>query len=147
MSGAHSPRQKENKGVFGPAGLAPTVKVTSPTGNYIVTAGPGSPSTVTVSATATATDKSYAGSPLGSPLPGSTGPGSPNVSDVSASLQWVSDKDGVVGTGASPTLTLTTVGQHIITVTATAEVPGSPEGSPVEYATGSAKLYVYVVAG
>lgn len=133
MSGAHSPRQKAGKGIFGAGGLSPVVKVTSPTGNYQVTAtgGAGSPLALsaTVTAAATATDNV-----VGSPLPGS-----PSVADVSASLQWVSDKDGLVGTGAAPTLTLTTLGQHVITVTA---VDGSPTTQ-----SGSAKLYVNVVAG
>ena len=99
MSGAHSPRQKANKGVLGAAGLAPVVTITSPTGNYRVYRA-GSPLLAGVPSAATAVDD----------VDG----------NVAGSLQWVSDKDGVVGSGASPTLILTTPGQHVITATATA---------------------------
>lgn len=109
MSGAQSPRQKAKKGVFGVAGLDPIVTVTSPTGNHIVSKT-GSPFVATFSVVGSALDPSY----FGSPHEGSQ--------DVSSTLQWVSDKDGLVGTGASPSLTLTTGGQHVITVSARATV-------------------------
>ncbi len=35
-------------------------------------------------------------------------------------VAWVSDLDGSVGTGLTPSITLTTVGTHVITVTASA---------------------------
>jgi len=44
--------------------------------------------------------------------------------DISSTSTWTSDLDGLLGTGAAPTLALTTVGTHVITVEATAPTGG-----------------------
>lgn len=124
MSGAQSPRQKAKKGVFGVGGLDPVVTVTSPTGNHIVYKT-GSPRVATFAAVGSASDPSY----YGSPYEGSQ--------DVSSTLQWVSDKDGLVGTGSNPTLTLTSSGQHTISVSATASVQEAFRLTSLAQATAS----------
>ena len=100
-----SPRIKAKKGRFGDLGLAAVVRITSPNTNstYVRT---GSPLTVDVDVTATATDD----------LTG----------DVSAGISWTSSLDGAVGSGgASDTLSLTTAGTHVLTASAS---HGSPAG-------------------
>jgi len=89
-----SPRIKAKKGRFGPAGLSPTMKITSPADGFAATA------TVPFAATGVAID--------------------PELGDVSASIVWTSDLDGVVGaSGGTTSITLTTVGTHVLTGTAT----------------------------
>ena len=56
--------------------------------------------------------------------------------DISAGLVWTSDRDGVLGTGASLPATLTTLGSHVITATST------DQGTQV----GSASVTISVVA-
>ena len=112
-----SARMKEKKGRFGDSGLDPVIRVTSDLSGSTET------NAVAFTATATATDNQLVGSPVAS-------------GDVSAYLVWTSDLDGQVGTGGSPSITLTTVGTHVITVSITA---GSPTGNTSQTHT------VYVV--
>jgi hypothetical protein len=103
-----SPRNKAKKGRFGAYGLAPVIRITS----NIFTAT----NSVAFAASATVTDD--------------------EAGDLSASLTWTSNLDGSVGTGDTPSITLTTVGTHVITVAA-------EEGSPVDQ-TGSTTFSVVV---
>jgi len=103
-----SPRTKAKRGRFGADGLPPGVKITS----NIFTAV----NSVAFTVTATANDD--------------------EAGDLSASIAWSSDLDGAVGTGASASITLTTVGTHRITASV-------GEGSPVTQ-TGSTGMTVVV---
>lgn len=51
--------------------------------------------------------------------------------DITAGITWTSDLDGAVGTGGSPTITLTTVGTHVITVLATAPTGGQTDSTDI----------------
>ena len=87
-----SPRIKAKKGRFGTGGLPPVISILTPADGYAATSGVG------FAATATAVD--------------------PEGGDISANIVWTSDIDGSVGTnGGSTTLTLTTIGTHVITAT------------------------------
>ena len=92
-----SPQIKARKGRFGAGGTAPDLSILT----YVaeVTAGVAS-----TDFTASASD---------------TVDG-----NITATIDWTSDLDGSVGTGGSPSITLTTVGTHVITVTATAPTGG-----------------------
>ena len=105
-----APNKKAAKGTFGPGGTVPQISMVTPPAGSEVLSGAGV-------ASAVATDD----------VDG----------DVSASLTWTSNIDGAVGTGGNPTLTaLTTLGDHIITIEATATTGG---------ATNSVKLPLTVV--
>lgn len=95
-----SPRIKLRKGRL--AGSVPVVTITSPVpaGSPPVhsVVGAGSPLTGTFSAAATAVDD------VGG--------------DVSANLRWTSNVDGLVGTGANPSITLS-AGPHTLTASVT----------------------------
>ena len=107
-----SPNKKAAKGVFGPGGAVPQISMVTPPSGTVVTTAVG------FAATAVAVDD----------VDG----------DISASLTWTSDLDGVAGApGGATTLTLTTLGDHVITVEATATTGG---------ATNSVPLLVTVVA-
>lgn len=97
-----SARSKARKGRFGGGGLAPSVRITT------------SPSTATnavaFAVAATVSDDEVGG-------------------DLANLLDWSSDLDGSVGSGAAPSLTLTTVGTHY--VTASVSEGGSPASGDV----------------
>jgi len=105
-----SPRNKAAKGRFGAGGLAPSVRITL------------SPSTATNSVAfpvaATVTDDEVVG-------------------DLANLLDWSSDIDGSVGTGAAPSLTLT-AGTHYVTASV------SEGGSPASGLVGSDGFTVFV---
>jgi len=88
-----SPRIKAKKGRFGPGGLVPTVSITSPATGFAAT------TLVGFSATGEAHDDL--------------------LGDISSTIAWTSDLDGAVGTGAAPTITLTTLGTHVLTASVT----------------------------
>ncbi len=93
-----SPNIKARKGRLGAGGTAPDLSISAYPAS--VTAGAG-----TGGYTATASDA----------VDG----------DITATIDWTSDLDAAsVGTGGSPTITLTAVGVHTITVTATAPTGG-----------------------
>lgn len=111
--GHMSPRLKARRGRFGAGGLDPTVNITSPANNTVLTASVGSPFSALASFTGVATD--------------------PEDGDISSSIVWSSSIDGSLGTGAaiggSPQVLLT---QGVHTITAQA-VPSS--GSPIPVVT------------
>ena len=92
-----SPALKAKRGRFGPGGTAPVIESLVAPASAATTVATGG---YTVSVT-DAVD-----------------------GDISATATWTSDLDGLLGSGASPTLTLTTVGTHVITVEATAPTGG-----------------------
>lgn len=94
--GNMSPRLKARRGRFGPAGLAPVVRIISPESGYEVTRS-GSPASASLVVKGEATDE---------------------TGDISSSITWKSNFDGTVGSGANPTIALTTAGTHLITATA-----------------------------
>lgn len=96
--GHMSPAIKAKKGRFGVGGIAPTITVSGMPAVFTTLVGQSG----MTSAANDATD-----------------------GDISASSTWTSDLDGLVGTGAAPTITLTTLGAHVITVVATA--PTGPQ--------------------
>lgn len=85
-----SPRMKAKKGRFLNYGQPTVITISSPAAGAV---------SLTVQAAGTAID--------------------PESGNISARLVWTSDKDGQVGTGASPMLTLT-ANTHLIT----AKIPG-----------------------
>jgi len=93
-----APAQKAKKGRFGAAGTAPDMLITG-FADELVTAVAD-----TTSFVATASDA----------VDG----------DITATIDWTSDLDGSVGTGGTPSITLTTLGTHVMTVTATAPTGG-----------------------
>jgi len=106
-----SPRIKAKKGRFGDLGLAEVVRIISPVTGTTQSSG------VAFTATGKATDD----------LTG----------DVSANIVWTSDLDAGIGAdGGSTSLTLTTVGTHVITASAA-------HGSPA--VDGTATIVVNVV--
>lgn len=94
-----APRQKAKKGIFGPGGLNPLLTIiNAPTAavNAVAEAG--------YEASASDTEDG----------------------DISASITWTSDLDGLLGSGGGPlALTFTTVGTHVLTVEATATTGGA----------------------
>ena len=107
-----SPNKKAAKGVFGAGGTVPQISGVTPPSGTVVAVGD-----LPLAATAVAVDD----------VDG----------DISASLTWTSDLDGAVGTTGAASLTLSTIGDHVITVEATATTGG---------ATNSTQLTVTVVA-
>jgi len=99
-----APAQKAKKGRFGAGGTAPDISVSA----YPVEVDTG---VATGGFTASASDD----------VDG----------DISASITWTSDLDGAVGTGGSPTITLTTLGEHVITVEATATTGGATTSTDI----------------
>jgi hypothetical protein len=100
---------KAKKGRFGPGGLGPTVEILS-----AVVTNSGSP------LVSTALD--LAGSAHDDLL-----------GDVSASIAWSSDLDGVLGSGATLSTTLTTAGSHVITATITDGTNSASVSTPVTW--------------
>jgi len=96
-----SPRIKAKKGRFGAGGVDPTIAVV----------GPDS----AVNAVAEAGFISVANDDVDG--------------DISATTTWTSDLDGLLGTGASVSLTFTTVGTHVVTAEATAATGGATTSS------------------
>ena len=89
-----SPRMKAKKGRFGAGGLIHTVEILTPASGFSAT------TTISFPATGKVTDD------LGA------------VSE--ADIVWTSDLDAGVGANGSPTsITLTTVGTHVLTATVT----------------------------
>lgn len=95
--GHMSPRIKAKKGRFGPDGLAPIVRITSPNSGDTF-ASSGSPLAASVQLVGEAFDD----------LTG----------DVSGTIVWTSDKDGALGSGQSVSPNLS-VGRHRITARVT----------------------------
>ena len=87
----------------GPPNTAPTVAITAPSSSSSFTEG------VSVGFTGTASDT--------------------EDGDLSASISWSSDLDGALGTGASLSISTLSVGEHLITASATDS--GSLSGSDV----------------
>ena len=92
-----------------PVDAAPTVTIVSPANGSSFSAGAG------IDFAATATD--------------------PEDGDIAASLQWTSDRDGAIGTGASFTRTLSN-GNHIIT-TSLIDSGGNPGSASVAISVGA----------
>ena len=89
-----SPRMKANKGRFGADGLDPKIVITSPANGFTIAVG-----SMPFAATAILTDEE-----TGSPA---------------TSVAWTSDVDVITNAGLSTNITLTTVGTHVLTATAT----------------------------
>jgi len=106
-----SARIKAKKGRFGGGGLAPSVRITL--------APATATNSVAFDAAATVTDDEVSG-------------------DLANLLDWTSDLDGAVGSGAAPSITLTTVGTHRITASV------SEGGSPASGDVGSDAFTVVV---
>ena len=89
-----SPRIKAKKGRFGVDGLPPAVSILTPADGDTVT------TLVPFAATGDASDA--------------------ETGDVTANIVWTSDVDGSAGVNGSPTsLTLTTLGAHVLTASIT----------------------------
>ena len=90
-----SPKIKAKKGRFGVGGLVPTVSITSPVDGFSIAAN---------------------GSPVVNAVVTFRGQAFDDAGDVSASIAWSSDNDGVLGTGKTVTTDLS-VNTHVITAT------------------------------
>ena len=103
-----SPRIKAKKGRFGVGGIVPSAPsmITPVDGTSVTTA-------VAFAVTAFSYDD----------IDG----------DISASITWTSDLDGLVGTGASIMITLTTLGAHVLTLESTATTGGATASSTINY--------------
>lgn len=87
-----SPRIKAKKGRFGAGGLAPSL-----TAAVDIVTGQAAVDTFTFTGSAADAESG----------------------DLTASITWTSDQDGLLGTGGSVATTLTAVGAHVITVSVT----------------------------
>ena len=107
-----TPQKKAAKGIFGAAGIGPSLQWIPPT----PPSGIQVPNGATVDVAVLALDA--------------------EDGDVSASATYVSDLDGSLGSGATATLSFTSVGTHVITCTVTAPTGGQT--------TVSTRVYEYL---